>query len=77
MRPDEFFSEGCCPDERFKNETFKYFQSFVNNVTKNGSNIILTAEALDKPDVDTTELASYLGPEYKIHIVLYYRRFDD
>ena len=66
-----------CPNQRFRSDTFEYFQSFVKNVVENGSNILLTSEEFDRPDLNMTELASYVVHGYKIHVVLYYRRFYD
>jgi len=57
--------------------TFNYFESFVNNAAENGSNILLSSETFDKQDVNMTKLSNFLVPEYKIHVVLYYRRYYD
>ena len=66
-----------CPDETHRIDTLNYFQAFVKNAADNGSNILLSSEELNHPELNTAELTSYLVPEYKIHVVLYYRRFYD
>ena len=66
-----------CPDETHRIDTLNYFQAFVKNAADNGSNILLSSEELNHPELNLTELTSYLVPEYKIHVVLYYRRFYD
>ena len=58
-------------------DTLNYFQLFVKNAADNGLNILLSSEELNHPELNMAELTSYLVPEYKIHVVLYYRRFYD
>jgi len=67
----------CLQEKRGHNgcsNTFNYFESFVNDAAENGSNILLSSETFDMGDVNTTKLSNFLVPEYKIHVVLYYRR---
>ena len=66
-----------CPDETHRIDTLNYFQLFVKNAVDNGLNILLSSEELNHPELNMAELTSYLVPEYKIHVVLYYRRFYD
>lgn len=54
-----------------------FFRLFVSNAAMDDSNIILTSEEFTKPELNITELMSYLVPQYNIHNVLYYHRFYD
>mmetsp|Transcript_28933 Transcript_28933/g.35186 ORF Transcript_28933/g.35186 Transcript_28933/m.35186 type:complete len:246 (+) Transcript_28933:486-1223(+) len=53
------------------------WKSKVNYAKDAGYNLVLSSEELDRPDVDMTVFTSALLPQYKIHAVLYYRRFYD
>ena len=66
-----------CQTETSRKFTFNYFQEFVNDAERNGSNIVLSNEAFDQPDMNITKLTSFLEPQYKTHVVVYYRRFYD
>jgi len=63
------------PDQR---DIIEYFRLFVDDAAAHGSNILLSAEAFDQPNLNITQLTSILVPQqYKIHVVVYYRRFYD
>ena len=62
---------------RNRGRILSYYKSFINDTLKEGSNIIISSEELDRKGVNITELMSYFRPHYQIHIVLYYRRFYD
>eukprot|EP00551_Chaetoceros_affinis_P014479 CAMPEP_0203696210 /NCGR_PEP_ID=MMETSP0091-20130426/7477_1 /ASSEMBLY_ACC=CAM_ASM_001089 /TAXON_ID=426623 /ORGANISM="Chaetoceros affinis, Strain CCMP159" /LENGTH=398 /DNA_ID=CAMNT_0050567939 /DNA_START=66 /DNA_END=1262 /DNA_ORIENTATION=+ len=67
-----------CSNEAFQSNVLEYFQSFVDNTANDRSNIILTSEEFDRPGLNITELTSFLVPhQYKINVVVYYRRFYD
>ncbi len=58
-------------------EIMSHFQSFMNAAKSEGTNILFTSEAFDFPSFNITAFTSYLMPEFKIHVVVYYRRFYD
>ncbi len=72
--------ERCLHDETIQSDDCSVilgdFESFIKN-TNNTSNILISYEGLDNPKVNITKLVSYLEPRYKVHIVVYYRRFYD
>ncbi len=70
-RPDR------CPPGDLRDNILEYFRSFVSDAARDGSNILLSAEAFDDPYLNITELTNYLVPHYNIHVVIYYRRFYD
>jgi len=72
---DERQNNFCPPDIRTK--VLGEFQSFINDSARDGANIIMTSEGFVFESLDTTELTSYILPDYKIHVVVFYRRFYD
>ena len=74
FRPDR---NEYCPTETFRSNMKKNFASFVSDAAIGGSNIIFSSEEFDRSFLNITKFMSYLVPEYKIHIVVYYRRFYD
>jgi len=66
----------CPPDIR--TEVLDEFRSTVHNAASHGSNILLSSEAFDFENLNTTEMTSFLRPyNYNIHVVVFYRRFYD
>jgi len=63
---------------KIQRDRIEYFESFVDDAAAHGSNILLSSEELDRPNLNITQLTSVLVPhQYKIHVVVYYRRFYD
>eukprot|EP00551_Chaetoceros_affinis_P006974 CAMPEP_0203683710 /NCGR_PEP_ID=MMETSP0090-20130426/47665_1 /ASSEMBLY_ACC=CAM_ASM_001088 /TAXON_ID=426623 /ORGANISM="Chaetoceros affinis, Strain CCMP159" /LENGTH=476 /DNA_ID=CAMNT_0050552865 /DNA_START=1348 /DNA_END=2778 /DNA_ORIENTATION=+ len=71
-------SRNFCPTGRVRDQNLIYFRTFVKDAASTGSNIVLSSEEFDAMDVDVHELTSFFTQHhYKVHIVLYYRRFYD
>eukprot|EP00551_Chaetoceros_affinis_P013628 CAMPEP_0203708912 /NCGR_PEP_ID=MMETSP0091-20130426/60405_1 /ASSEMBLY_ACC=CAM_ASM_001089 /TAXON_ID=426623 /ORGANISM="Chaetoceros affinis, Strain CCMP159" /LENGTH=126 /DNA_ID=CAMNT_0050585739 /DNA_START=8 /DNA_END=384 /DNA_ORIENTATION=- len=70
-------SNSKCP-KTYRDIMMDYFQSFVEDAANQGSNILLSTEEFDRAETNITEMTNVLIPQgYKIHAVVYYRRFYD
>jgi hypothetical protein len=72
-------SNPTCRDPIVKNHTNTYFQSFLQNASVNGWNVLLSAEIFDDPRIDVRRLKDTLLSKHRfqVHIVMSYRRFYD
>ncbi len=65
---------GCHVDE--EEDILRYFQLFVDGAARDGANILMSSEALDRI-FNITSFTNYLVPHFRVHVVVYYRRFYD
>lgn len=68
-----------CGDPILKNNTRYHFESFLQNASLHKSNIIVSSEELDMPQIDIVNLKETLTSKYgfQVHIVIVYRRLYD
>jgi len=53
------------------------FRAVLDGALDNGQNIIMSSEEFDRLSFDVAAFRSYLVPGFRVHIVIYYRRFYD